>query len=144
MENGLRGVCLEIFDLHFSHDWNPSGPLINRLKYFRIRFPFRRDIQLFKKLCGVHHTKESSSTVCVKKKYLKNSTVCIILWSQTPRCPSYHGVRFRGVMHTVKSVTCQMSVWSEILQLLFLFNASRYFYKNYTESHNLCTESFLV
>ena len=39
----LKGVCHEIFDLHFFHDSNPSRPLINRLKYFRIRF--RRDIQ---------------------------------------------------------------------------------------------------
>ena len=28
----------------FFHDWNPSGPLINRLKYFQIRFKFRRNI----------------------------------------------------------------------------------------------------
>ena len=29
----------------FFHDSNPSGPLINRLKYFRIRFRFRRNIR---------------------------------------------------------------------------------------------------
>ena len=55
----LKGVCHEIFNLYF-HDSTPSGPLINRLKYFRIRFRFRRDIQIFKKLSGVHHTAESS------------------------------------------------------------------------------------
>ena len=38
----FKGVCHEIFDLHFFHDSTPFGPLINRLKYFRIRF--RRDI----------------------------------------------------------------------------------------------------
>ena len=32
-----------------------SGPLINRLKYVQIRFLFRRDIGIFKKLRGVHH-----------------------------------------------------------------------------------------
>ena len=54
----------------FFHDSKPSGPLINRLQYFRIRFRFRQDIQIFKKaprcashrrvgLRGVHHTAES-------------------------------------------------------------------------------------
>ena len=41
----LKGVCHMIFDLHFFHDLNPSSPLINRLKYFRIRFRFFRDIR---------------------------------------------------------------------------------------------------
>ena len=36
------------------HDSNPSRPLINRLKNFRIRFRFHRDIWIFKKLRGVH------------------------------------------------------------------------------------------
>ena len=30
---------------HFSHDLNPSWPLINRVNYFRIRFRIRRDIR---------------------------------------------------------------------------------------------------
>ena len=75
----------------FFHDSNPSGPLINRLKYFRIRFRFRRDIKILKKLCSVHPTAES------------DSTECIILLSQTPWCASYRGVRLRGVHHTVES-----------------------------------------
>ena len=41
----LKGVCHEIFDLHFFHDLNPSRPLMNRLKYFRILFQFRQDIR---------------------------------------------------------------------------------------------------
>ena len=40
----LTGVCHEIFYIHFFHDSNPSGSLINRLKHFRICFRFRRDI----------------------------------------------------------------------------------------------------
>ena len=32
----LKGMCHENVDLHFFHDSNPSGPLINRLKYFRL------------------------------------------------------------------------------------------------------------
>ena len=36
----LKGVCKEIFALHFFHDSNLSGPQINRLKYFRIWFRF--------------------------------------------------------------------------------------------------------
>ena len=38
-------MCNEIFDLYFFHDSNPSGSLINRVKYYRIRFQFRRDIR---------------------------------------------------------------------------------------------------
>ena len=33
-------MCHEIFYIHFFHDANPSGPLLNRLKYFRIRLRF--------------------------------------------------------------------------------------------------------
>ena len=92
--------------LPYFHELNPSGSLIN--SYFRILFRFRRDIGIFKKLCGVHYSEESASAVsiiprsqtlrcashcCVKKtKYLKklcgvqnivesNSGMCI-----TPLC----------------------------------------------------------
>ena len=41
----LKGVCHEIFYLHFFHDSNPSRPMIYRLKHFRIRFRFRWDIR---------------------------------------------------------------------------------------------------
>ena len=47
----LKGVCHEIFELHLFQDSNPSVHLINRLKYFLIRFRFCRDILIFKK----HH-----------------------------------------------------------------------------------------
>ena len=36
----LKRVCHEIFDPYFFPDSNPSRPMINRLKYFRIRFRF--------------------------------------------------------------------------------------------------------
>ena len=39
----LKGVYHEIFDRHFFHDSNPSGPQISRLKCFQILFRFRRD-----------------------------------------------------------------------------------------------------
>ena len=92
----LKGVCHEIFDLHFFHDLNPSRPLINRLKYFRIRFRFRQDIRIFKKirgvkhprLHGVHHTTESSN-----QNFSKSSAVCIPPWSQALRCASHRGVK---------------------------------------------------
>ena len=48
--DALKGVCHEIFYLHFLHDLNPSRPLINRLKYFRIRFRYPQDICIFIKL----------------------------------------------------------------------------------------------
>ena len=51
-----QGVCHEIFDRPFFHDSTPFGPLINRQKYFRIRF--RRDIGSQSDLPGVQHTAE--------------------------------------------------------------------------------------
>ena len=41
--SSFKEVCNEIFDQHFIQDSNPSGPLVNRLKYFRFRF--RGDIR---------------------------------------------------------------------------------------------------
>ena len=75
----LKGVSHDIFDLHIFHDSNPSRPLINRLKYFRILFQFHWDIQTFKELHDVHPTVESDSTVSIP------------LQSQAPQCASYHG-----------------------------------------------------
>ena len=84
----LKGMWHVIFDLHFFHDSNPSRPLINRLKYFRILFRFCWDIRIFKKLgcqtlrcvlCNVYHPAES------------DSAVCSIPWSQTTWCASHRG-----------------------------------------------------
>ena len=94
----------------FFHDSNPSGPLINRPKYFRIQLRFCQDIQIFKiprcaayggvKLCGVHPTAESSSAVCITpwSQVMKSSP-------KTPRCASHCGVRLLGltVHHTKES-----------------------------------------
>ena len=38
----LKGQCHEIFDLYFFHESNPSGPLINRLKWFFLKFVFAK------------------------------------------------------------------------------------------------------
>ena len=75
----------------FFHDSNPSRPLINRLKYFRIWFQFCQDIGIFKQFRGVHHTAESSSRVC------------IIPRSQAPQCASHRRVKLRSVHHTTES-----------------------------------------
>ena len=83
----LKGVCHKIFDIHFFHDSNPSRPLIKRLENFRIRFQFHRDIWIFKKLRGVHHTGESSD----------------LKFFITPRCASHRGVRLCGVHPTAES-----------------------------------------
>ena len=115
-EKIIKGVCHEIFDLHFFHDLNPSRPLINRLKYFRTRFRFHQDIQIFKKLRSVHPTVESSSVVCIpplsqapscashhgvkKSKFLKKLCgvqLCIPLRSQAPWCASHCEVKLLGV-----------------------------------------------
>ena len=46
----IEEQCHEIFDLYFFHEWklwNPSGPLINRLKQFFLQIRFCEDIQSF-------------------------------------------------------------------------------------------------
>ena len=109
----LKGVCHEMFDLHFFHDSNPSRPLINRLKYFRLLFQFQRDIRIKKKetpqcashcgvrLCGVHHTAESSSAVCItlQSQVMKSS-------QKTQRCASHCGVK----LHTAESKSNSLRV----------------------------------
>ena len=105
----LKGVCHEIFDLQFYHDSKPSGPLIHRIKDFRIRFRFRRDIQTLKKalrcaslrgiqLRSLHHTAESSSAMCIPPR-----SQVIKSFPKAPRSASHHGVRLRGVHHTAES-----------------------------------------
>ena len=42
----LKRQCHEIFDLYFFHESNPSGPLINRLKWFCLKIRIREDIQI--------------------------------------------------------------------------------------------------
>ena len=85
-------MCPKIFNLNFFHDSNPSRPLINRLKYFLILFRFWRDIQIFKKLRGVHHTAESSCALCMPP------------WSQAPRCASHHRVKWSKFFKKLRSV----------------------------------------
>ena len=41
---GLKGVCHEILNSTFLHDFNSSGPLINKLDILE----FNQDIQIFK------------------------------------------------------------------------------------------------
>ena len=89
----LKGVCHEIFYLHFFHDLNPSRPLIHRLKYFWSRFQFHQDIKFFKKIPGVHHTVDSSV-----KNFSKSFLVSIL-----PR------VKLHAVHHTGESNCTQQS-----------------------------------
>ena len=42
----LKRQCHKIFDLYFFPKSNPSGPLINRLKWFRLTIRFREDIRI--------------------------------------------------------------------------------------------------
>ena len=46
MSHMLKRQCHEIFDLYFFHESNPSGPLINRLKWFCLKIRFREDIRI--------------------------------------------------------------------------------------------------
>ena len=40
----LKGQCHKIFDLYFFHESNPSGPRINRLKWFFLKICIREDV----------------------------------------------------------------------------------------------------
>ena len=141
MDTSLKGVCYGIFELHFFHDLNPSRPLINMLKYFRIQFRFRWYIRILSKLRGVHHTAESSTSVCIislsqaprctshhrVKWFLTNSAVCIPPRSRALRCALYLGVWLHGVMHIAPcTYLTKCLFWSEVLQMLFLCDAWRY------------------
>ena len=120
-----------MFDLYCFYDSNPSGPLINRLKYFRIRFRFRQDVQ---SLCNLRVNKFCYAHRGVKILGLVNQQFIFIInlffpdrcvhpsqnfsWMSllkkqpetiedvilTPRC----AVWLRGVMHTVKM---DFAVW---------------------------------
>ena len=66
-------------------------------KYFPILFRFRRDIRIFKKLCGVHH-----------------------MQSQAPRCASHcMGVKLRGVLLTAWESSSAMCITpqSQVLKI---------------------------
>ena len=76
----LKGSVSRDFRPKFFSWFDPSRPLIKGLKSFWIWLRFCRAIQIFKKLCSMHHTAES------------DSAVCIILQSQTLRCVSHHRV----------------------------------------------------
>ena len=57
-------MCHKIINFNFFPNSNPHGPLINRLKYFRIRFWFGRDIWSQSYLCSVQQTTKTISTLC--------------------------------------------------------------------------------
>ena len=88
-------------DLYFFPDSKPSGPLINRLKYFEFFF----DFEIF--------------------KFLRNSAVesisaaCITLLSQSPQCTSHPTVNLCGVMHATRTISAVcITLWSHAFQIL--------------------------
>ena len=107
-KNSLKGVCHEIFDLHFVHD--SSMPVINSVKYFIIWFQFWQDILIFKKLIGVHCASYRRVQLCdVHYTEESDSAMCIILRSQTLRCDAHH-----GAMKTkyLKKTLLSLIIWS--------------------------------
>ena len=97
----LKEVCHKIFDLKFVI-FNPSGPLLNRLKYFRIWFRFRRDIR------------SQSSIRCVQQTAEIISTVCNIPRRSSQRCATHRGVNLSGVQHTISAV-CNTSIMKKMI-----------------------------
>ena len=113
-QRNLKGSVSRDFYLYFFHDSNPSGSLINRLKLFRIIYRFPRDVQIFKKLCGVSHTTESVYVVSIKPQsqtpwYASHCRVKIAKYFfLTPWCASHCSasicrVKLCGVHHTAES-----------------------------------------
>ena len=99
--SSLKGVCHEIFDPFF-HDSNPSGPLINSLKYFRIRFRFRQDIWSQSDLRGVQHTAEMISMHTTETI----SAVCNTPQRQYRWCATYR----RDKLHTAETKKYKMLI----------------------------------
>ena len=92
-------MCVTRFFTNIFSWFEPIWVPHKQTKIFLNSFWFRRDIRIFKKLRGVHHTTESDSTMCIIYRRVKlhdvhhtaesNSTKCIIPQSQTPHCASY-------------------------------------------------------
>ena len=79
-------MCHKIFYHYVFHDSNPSGPLINRVKYFRIRFDDPCDFFLYKNLpiCWIPKNIPDRQK-CVgfqkRKKYQIITSYCVC-WSR--------------------------------------------------------------
>ena len=144
----LKGVCHKIFDLQFflwfEPIWAPDkqAKIFSNLVSILLRYSnFLKNPRCAShcgvRLCGVLHSTESSSTVCIPprsqtprcashrgvklrsvhhtsessdEEFSKKSVVCILLRSLTPQCASYRGVKLRGVHYTAESITYQVSV----------------------------------
>ena len=103
--NGLKGVCHEIFHLYFCSDSNPSGPLINRVKYFRIRSWFRRDIRLQSSKCEV-----KMLGLANKKMFLQIFSFMIGVFTPkriSPDCPFKSNQRLTKIL----ILTPRCAVW---------------------------------
>ena len=87
------------FRPQFFHDSNPSGPLINRLKYFRIVFLFRRDIRIFKKLLGVHPT---AGPKCTQRSQNQNLSESLGAFNGSIRRNPFRGEQFYHVRKDLK------------------------------------------
>ena len=128
----------------FFHDSNPSGPMINKLKYFRIQFRNPGNIlKNFKLWCA--STAESDSAVYIiprcqtpsDEKFSKmkklcgvqltaesSSAVCIIQRSLTPRCASVSHCRVNNlssVCFNPKFYKCFFSVMPKVIHMKLIF-----------------------
>ena len=86
----------------FIHDSNPSGQLINRLKYFRIWFRYPRDILSQSFLRGVQHTAEMISAVC---NILQKSSPRCTPRRSSPGYVAHHWDSLRGVQQTAEIIS---------------------------------------
>ena len=101
----------KIFDLHFFHDMNPSRPLINKHKYFRIQFRY-----------SVTKFENFDSSVCMTPwsqnfKFSKSTFYTFILFSLmidvfapkriSPDCPFKSNWRLTNI----SILTLQCAIW---------------------------------
>ena len=80
---------------HLFFSWFEPIWASDSLKYFRIRFRFRRDIRLQSDLCGVQHTAEMISVHTTETIF----AVCYTPRRWSPRCATYRGYK----LHTAET-----------------------------------------
>ena len=72
---------MRFFDIFLFHEWNPSGPLINSLKWFCLKISFHGDIR--KKI-------DSTQAITARSQQLNlKIQKCIILPLQASPCLEY-------------------------------------------------------
>ena len=117
----LIGSVSRDFRPPFFNDSNPFGPLINRLKYFRMRFRFRRDfrsqsqphagkvfylslrcVEIFDHKVNHMQVKFSICLCSVLHTAEIISALCCTPQRLSPWCVAHRSDHIRGILHTTE------------------------------------------